>query len=387
MMKITSYVLSGVLGGLLVLGGSRVFENIDKVHNAPTFKQYSLPVNQNISKAYPADFSLAANNSLHSVVHIKAAENKDLAMQRYRNQRAGSPWDDFFGGNPFFGMGPRVRQGSGSGVIISEDGYIVTNNHVIDFADELEVTLHDGRKFSARKIGLDPKSDLAVIKVDGAHQLKPIVYGDSDKMEIGNWVLAVGNPFDLTSTVTAGIISAKGRDLGIIRAKDAIEDFIQTDAAVNPGNSGGALVDMEGKLIGINTAIATPTGTYAGYSFSIPVNLMRGIVDDLIEHGSYEKPTLGIVAYELDEEIAEEENFSVNYGVAIAELDRGGSAQMSGLLPRDVIRSVDGVPVNKVSELINQLKSRKVGDKIKVRVNRSGLDKDIVVMLRPGPTH
>ncbi len=380
-----SYVLSGLVGGLLVLGGSKVYDAREMSNSALSFQAQSVPVHQVISYANPVDFSQAANNSLHSVVHIKAAENKDLAMQRYRNQNRSSPWNDFFGGNPFFSIGPRVRQGSGSGVVISEEGFIVTNNHVIDFADELEVTLHDGRKFTARKIGLDPKSDLAVIKVDGANNLKPIAYGDSDKMQIGNWVLAVGNPFDLTSTVTAGIISAKGRDLGIIRAKDAIEDFIQTDAAVNPGNSGGALVDMQGRLIGINTAIATPTGTYAGYSFAIPVNLMKGIVDDLIEHGNYEKPNLGIVAYELDEEIAEEENFSVNYGVAIAELDRGGSAQMSGLLPRDVIRSVDGVTINRVSELIEQLKTKKVGEKINIRVNRSGLDKDIVVLLRPAP--
>ncbi len=374
-----SYLFAGMLGGALVLGGSQYLRDDSNISQVtPTYTAPVLNASGYSSSNIPFDFSVAADNSLNAVVHIKAGENRDLAMQRYQRERGRrSYFEEFFSG------GPRIKQGSGSGVIISEDGYIVTNNHVIDFADEMEVTLNDGRKFKARKIGLDPKTDLAVIKIEGATKLKPIKYGDSDKMKVGNWVLAVGNPFDLTSTVTAGIISAKGRELGIIRDDNAIEDFIQTDAAVNVGNSGGALVDLEGNLIGLNTAIATPTGTYAGYSFAIPVNLMRGIVDELIEEGAYDRPALGIVAFEVTAEVAQAENFSTDYGVAIAELDRGGSAQLSGLLPRDIIQSVDGNRIQKVPDLVDQIKGKRVGDEVKVSVNRGGQKRDIAVVLKP----
>lgn len=388
MKKILSYVLSGIIGGVLVLGGNSLL-NQSKLQQeiAPVNSYEAMPVSSDKydMAAMPFDFSEAAENSLSSVVHIKAVESYDLAAQRYRNRSNRSPFEDFFGGNPFFDFGPRVKQGSGSGVIISSDGYIVTNNHVVDFADELEVTLHDGRKFKAHKVGLDSKSDLAVIKLEGGSGLKPIVYGDSDKIKVGQWVLAVGNPFDLTSTVTAGIVSAKGRDLGIIKDKNAIEDFIQTDAAVNPGNSGGALVDMQGKLIGINTAIATPTGTYAGYSFAIPVNMMKKIVDELIENGIYYKPALGVVVYEVDKTVAAAENLDVSQGVAIAELSRGGSAQLSGLLPRDVIQDFDGKKVTTVPDLVAKINDKKVGDKVVLKINRGGEDKLVEVVLKPAP--
>lgn len=380
MKKLVSYLFAGMLGGALVLGGSQML-NKKEAEPERISDQYSAPVVQAAGYSLysmPFDFSDAAEKTLDAVVHIKAGENRDLALKRYQKERSRRSYFE-----EFFSTGPRIKQGSGSGVIISEDGYIVTNNHVIDFADEMEVTLHDGRKFKARKIGLDPKTDLAVIKIDGATKLKPIEYGDSDAMKVGNWVLAVGNPFDLTSTVTAGIISAKGRDLGIIREDNAIEDFIQTDAAVNVGNSGGALVNLEGKLIGLNTAIATPTGTYAGYSFAIPINLMKDIINELIEDGAYDRPALGIVAYEVDAEVAKAENFSTDYGVAIAELDRGGSAQLSGLLPRDIIQSINGNKIQKVPELISHIKDKKVGEEIKVGVNRGGQKRDIAVVLKP----
>lgn len=381
MKRLVSYLLAGMLGGALVLGGSQMLNKKDAEPAKAERPYYSAPVINTSgysASLMPFDFSVAAEKTLDAVVHIKAGENRDLALKRYQRERSRRSYFE-----EFFSSGPRIRQGSGSGVIISEDGYIVTNNHVIDFADEMEVTLHDGRKFNARKIGLDPKTDLAVIKIDGATKLKPIEYGDSDEMKVGNWVLAVGNPFDLTSTVTAGIISAKGRDLGIIREDNAIEDFIQTDAAVNVGNSGGALVNLDGKLIGLNTAIATPTGTYAGYSFAIPINLMKDIINELIEDGAYERPALGIVAYEVDAEVARAENFSTDYGVAIAELDRGGSAQLSGLLPRDIIQSINGNKIQKVPELISYIKDKKVGDEIKVGVNRGGQHRDIAVILKP----
>lgn len=388
MKKILSYVLSGVFGGVLVLGGNNLFKQTESQKEITSLNtSAAVPVSWSTydMMAMPFDFSEAADNSLSSVVHIKAVESYDLAAQRHKNRSSRNPFEDFFGGNPFFDYGPRVKQGSGSGVIISSDGYIVTNNHVVDFADELEVTLHDGRKFKAHKVGLDAKSDLAVIKLDGGTKLKPIVFGDSDKIKVGQWVLAVGNPFDLTSTVTAGIVSAKGRDLGIIKDKNAIEDFIQTDAAVNPGNSGGALVDMQGKLIGINTAIATPTGTYAGYSFAIPVNMMKKIVDELIENGVYYKPALGVVVYEVDKDIAAAESLDVTQGLAIAELSKGGSAQMSGLLPRDVIQDFDGNKITSVPDLVSKINDKKVGDKVVLKVNRGGEDKIVEVVLKPAP--
>lgn len=388
MKKILSYVLSGVFGGVLVLGGNNLFKQTESQKEITSLNtSAAVPVSSSTydMMAMPFDFSEAADNSLSSVVHIKAVESYDLAAQRHKNRSSRNPFEDFFGGNPFFDYGPRVKQGSGSGVIISSDGYIVTNNHVVDFADELEVTLHDGRKFKAHKVGLDAKSDLAVIKLDGGTKLKSIVFGDSDKIKVGQWVLAVGNPFDLTSTVTAGIVSAKGRDLGIIKDKNAIEDFIQTDAAVNPGNSGGALVDMQGKLIGINTAIATPTGTYAGYSFAIPVNMMKKIVDELIENGVYYKPALGVVVYEVDKDIAAAESLDVTQGLAIAELSKGGSAQMSGLLPRDVIQDFDGNKITSVPDLVSKINDKKVGDKVVLKVNRGGEDKIVEVVLKPAP--
>ena len=258
------YLIAGMFGGLIVLGGFSYLNKQDKSEI-----NYAMPVNLDkenvLSSSFPDDFVLASEKSMKVVVHIRAEESELMAQQRYQEERKNrrSPFDDFFSLEDFFGgniMRPFYQQrGSGSGVIISDDGYIVTNNHVVGFADEIKVTLHDKRQYKARKIGTDPSSDLAVIKIE-ENDLPTLKLANSDKARVGEWVLAVGNPFDyLTSTVTAGIISAKGRDIDIIKENKSIEEFIQTDAAINPGNSGGALVNSKGELVGINTAIATPT--------------------------------------------------------------------------------------------------------------------------------
>jgi Do/DeqQ family serine protease len=344
----------------------------------------------NTSNALPFDFTEAAENSMSSVVHIKAAESELLAQQRRQDQLKSNPrtpFDDFFGFDNFFGNGfrnPYPQKGSGSGVIISEDGYLVTNNHVVSFADEIIVTTYDKREFRATKIGTDPSSDLAVLKIDG-DSFRPIQFGDSDEAKVGEWVLAVGNPFDyLTSTVTAGIISAKGRDIDIIKEQKAIEEFIQTDAAINPGNSGGALVNIHGELIGINTAIATPTGAYAGYSFAIPSNLMKRIVDEIIESGSIERANLGVAGYDIDNELAKELNLTLTDGFYVDSVVDGSAAQFGGIYPGDIIIGLNDKDVEDFESLKSYLKFSKVGDEMNVIVNRQGEIKNIKVRLRKG---
>ncbi|HPN70820.1 MAG TPA: trypsin-like peptidase domain-containing protein, partial [Saprospiraceae bacterium] len=283
MKKTLSYVFSGMVGGLFCFLLVNQFPAKTTIiqESAPQSKQVSLT---NLPVVGP-DFVTAAKVSTPAVVHIYAEESTESAQDRLEKERRRNPFggdlfSEFFGGGDFFGRNYYRQSGTGSGVIISKDGYIVTNNHVVGFADNITVTTHQGKKYNGKKVGTDPSTDLAVIKIEG--DFTPAVFGDSDKLNVGEWVLAVGNPFDyLTSTVTAGIVSAKGRSLDIIKDEKAIEEFIQTDAAINPGNSGGALVDVNGKLIGINTAIATPTGVFAGYSFAIPSNLVKPIIDKI----------------------------------------------------------------------------------------------------------
>jgi S1-C subfamily serine protease len=265
-------------------------------------------------------------------------------------------------------------------VIISEDGYIVTNNHVVEFADQFEVTLHDDRKFKATMIGSDPRTDLAVLKID-SRDLPFLRFGNSGEVNVGEWVLAVGNPFDLTSTVTAGIVSAKGRNK-IIRRNDAIEDFIQTDAVVNPGNSGGALVDTKGSLVGINTAIATATGYYAGYSFAIPAEIVRPVVDNIIEYGG-PRGRLGVyVASIADYEAHEEVDLGVEQGLVITKVEEGGAAQYAGMLPNDIILEVDGVAITDSEILVELVNKHHIGDEILVVLSRKGKIQEVVVRLK-----
>ncbi|HOY17911.1 MAG TPA: trypsin-like peptidase domain-containing protein [Haliscomenobacter sp.] len=365
-------VFSGILGGVITLTGSHFLNQ----GNAETLKvepvTYARSANlPSWSSNVPFDFVQAAQKATPSVVNITAK----IARTTRSSQ------DDFF----FFPFGGRggggPAEGSGSGVIYSENGYIITNNHVVEGANELEVTLSDNRKYKATLIGADKKTDLAVIKID-ATGLSPAEMGNSDAVRIGEWALAVGNPFDLTSTVTAGIISAKGRNIDLLGKGAAIEAFIQTDAAVNPGNSGGALVDAEGRLIGINTAIATRTGSFQGYSFAIPVNLARRVVDDIINFGDYKRPYLGVTILELDSDLAKELSVDASQGVVIDELVEGGSAQYAGLQVKDVIVGIDGREVKSVPELQEVIGRAKVGDTVNLKVLRKSKSIIVPVKLR-----
>ncbi len=315
------------------------------------------------------DFRLAAQRTMPAVVHIKS-------NQTINRRRSSSIWDQF--------VGPRGQNGSrtvstGSGVIISADGYIVTNNHVIENADELEVTLFDNRSYTAKVIGTYPITDLGLIKIEGL-DLPFVELANSDEATVGEWVLAVGNPFNLSSTATAGIVSAIGRDLNIIQGRrdlgeSAIESFIQTDAAVNPGNSGGALVNLEGKLLGINTAIASPTGTYAGYAFAVPANIVRKVVEDLMEFGQVQRGYVGITDMQnLNAMIAKEFNVDITEGVLIREMpgsDLSGAAK-AGIRAGDIIVKVDGINVKNEAKLLELIARNRPGDVVTVTVFRKG---------------
>ncbi len=385
MKNLISLIAAGVVGGMIALGGAYVMTpqqpTIDANKNEFAL-QTTNRVNAKVgtSSVAPFDFTAPARKAMPVVVHIKAAESEELAKQRRQKERGNDPFFDFFGGNPF---GGGIKQGSGSGVIISNDGYIVTNNHVVEYADEVEVTLFDNRQFKAKVVGTDKTTDMAVLKIE-AKDLPTMPYANSDNAEVGEWVLAVGNPFDLTSTVTAGIISAKGRDIDLIEGNTSIEAFIQTDAAVNPGNSGGALVNDKGELLGINTAIATQTGSFSGYSFAIPVNIVRKIVGDIIEYGSYQRAFLGIEINDMDSDLAEELGLNITKGVFIKNVIDGGAAQYAGMLPNDVITQVDTKKIDTVSELQEVIGRSKIGETVNVTVRRKGKVKNIPVILKRG---
>ena len=336
----------------------------------------------------PFNFVEAAEKVTPAVVHITAEQSSALASQE-RNRSGRSPFgdlfgfdmDDFFGGGGQF-FGP--QNGTGSGVIISDDGYIVTNNHVVSRADVIKVSLPDQREFVATKIGTDPSTDLAVLKIE-ANNLTSVEFADSDQVKVGEWVAAVGNPFSyLKSTVTAGIVSAKGRDIDIIKGEKTIEEFIQTDAAINPGNSGGALVNTEGDLIGINTAIATPTGVFAGYSFAIPANLVKKIVKEIKENGNIQRARLGIMGETVDAKIKAERDLDRDKGFFVAKLEPGSAAQMSGVLPRDIIVSANGKAIDNYEDLVEVMEFAKVGDVINLKLYRKNKLKEIAVKLRKG---
>ncbi len=312
------------------------------------------------------DFTVAAEKSLNSVVHI-------ITYSKGRQSNVVT-LEDLFGS--FFGQ-PRRRQqninprpvGSGSGVILDNLGYIVTNNHVVHGADRVTVTLNDKREFEAQIIGLDPSTDLALLKIE-ADNLSPIEIGNSDDLKVGEWVLAVGNPFNLTSTVTAGIVSAKGRNINILSGDMKIESFIQTDAAVNPGNSGGALVNLNGELVGINSAIASQTGSFAGYAFAIPVSIMTKIVSDLKEFGTVQRALLGIVITDITDEFAKANNVNRLDGVYVVEVGEKGGAKEAGMQNGDVIIAVDNASVKSVAEIQDRLTRFSPGDEVKVTVDR-----------------
>lgn len=341
------------------------------------------------------DFTEPAAAALPTVVHIKTKTNaKQVSNNLPKNQRPKNPFSDFFGDDmleEFFGNRrgyvPEQRA-SGSGVIISADGYIVTNNHVVENADELDVTLSNKKSYKAKVIGTDPAYDLAVIKID-ASGLPFLLYGNSDDVKIGQWVLALGYPLNLETTVTAGIVSAKARSLGLnkgTKTNSPVESFIQTDAAVNQGNSGGALINTSGILIGINSAIASPTGYYSGYSYAIPVNIVKKVVDDLIKYGNVQRGYLGVATantYDISEEARQKIN--LNYkgdGLVITEVSANSGAADAGLKKGDIIKSVNGISVTLPSELQELVTRYKPSDKINIVVSRNGADKTVTATLK-----
>lgn len=321
------------------------------------------------------NFVTASAVATPAVVHIKTKANPNSTS---RNQ-APDPFRDFFGQEFFGPRGPQM--GSGSGVILSADGFIVTNNHVINGADEIEVVLNDKRSFNATIIGTDPSTDIALIKIQ-AEALPFLTFGNSDNLQVGEWVLAVGNPFNLTSTVTAGIVSAKGRNINILGGGNSIEAFIQTDAAVNPGNSGGALVNVKGELIGINTAIATNTGSYQGYSFAVPANIASKVVEDLRNYGTVQRAYLGIQIQDVDAALAGKEELSVNYGAYVADFLPNSAAEAAGVKKGDVVISIEGVVVRSTPQLMEVVSRKRPGEKVKIVVDRKGKQQEYMVTLR-----
>jgi serine protease Do len=378
MKKALSTLGIAFLGGLIALATthymftkSGTFEQITKPSTQQTF--HFTGQKTTTSPGGFLDFTLAAEKSLSAVVHIRTTAEQV-------NNLAYDPFAEWFFGPQKRGQN-FIMQGSGSGVIISDDGYIVTNNHVIAGADKIEVTLNDKRTYVAEVIGTDVSTDIALLKIS-EKDLPVLIYGNSDEVKIGEWVLAVGNPFNLNSTVTAGIISAKGRNNILDNSKRPIESFIQTDAAVNPGNSGGALVNTEGALIGINTAIASNNGAYQGYSFAIPVNIVKKIISDLVEFGAVQRAYMGVSIQDIDAKFANEKNISRLKGVYVSGLNEGGSAQDAGMKAGDVITKVQEVSVASVSELQEQLSRYRPGDKINVNVVRNNKDLSLAVTLK-----
>ncbi len=320
------------------------------------------------------DFTDAAAKTMSAVVHIRSKSNPVAGGGR------GMADDDFY--EYFFGGRGGVQEGIGSGVIIRKDGYIVTNNHVVKDAGTLEVTLYDKRKFKAVVVGTDPTTDLAVIKIDMKEDLPVLDLADSDEARVGEWVLAVGNPLNLSSTVTAGIVSAKGRNIHLLDKQGAIESFIQTDAAVNPGNSGGALVDVNGKLLGINVAIASQTGRYEGYAFAIPANLVKKVVEDIIEVGSPQRGFLGVGIQDMDSDLAKEIGTSITNGAYIEKVTPGGGAEAAGIKPGDIIVGVNGKTIESSAALQEIVGRGYPGDSYAVTVDRKGVKKEINVKLK-----
>ncbi len=361
MKKILELTVVAFLGGTIAIGGYKMF--VEKSYQEVVKKTTSsmpqmvktnyTPAMRTLSSYAPTNFTEAAEKTIHAVVHVK-----NTAVREIHN-----PYDFFFGGG---GTRKQEQIGTGSGVIISSDGYIVTNNHVIEGATDLQITLNNQKKYKATLIGTSKENDIAVLKIDADKELPYIPFGDSNNAKIGEWVLAVGNPYNLNSTVTAGIVSAKGRDLG---GNGSIDAFIQTDAAVNPGNSGGALVNTRGELIGINTAITSRTGSYIGYSFAVPSNIAKKIIDDLLEYGNVQEALIGIT-------FTEEED-----GVKIKTVSEGGGAEKAGLKEGDIIKRVNNVEILKFSHLKGQLSAKRPGDKLVVIITRNGKELKKTVVL------
>ncbi|MBX2827586.1 MAG: trypsin-like peptidase domain-containing protein [Flavobacteriaceae bacterium] len=358
-----------LVAGAITLGGYKLF--VEESPQLVVTQQEETPslipttFNPNTGTNEPIDFTEAAEKTVHAVVHVKnTTMSKGPTSMR----------DFFFGGGS-----SRPMIGTGSGVIISPDGYIITNNHVIDNANELEVTLNNNKSFTAELIGADPKTDIALIKIEPDETLPFVPFADSNNVQIGEWVLAVGNPFNLTSTVTAGIVSAKARDLNEFDRQS--QSFIQTDAAVNRGNSGGALVNTQGQLIGINTAITSETGSFVGYSFAVPSNTARKIVEDIMEYGNVQRGILGIQGSGLNSTQAQRFGIDETEGVYVAAIEEGSGADKGGIREGDIIKKIDGYKISKFSDLTGYLGAKRPNDVVDVTVLRNGAQRTIPVTL------
>ncbi|MEA1786317.1 trypsin-like peptidase domain-containing protein [Arenibacter sp. GZD96] len=373
MKKIGSLLMVSIFAGVVTLGAYKVFfekTNIQVVANdspASFITTSYTPTSAKGSGINEVDFTIAAQNTVNAVVHVK---NVTL------NQAPQSLMEFFYGS----GGSQQPQVGKGSGVIISSDGYIVTNNHVIANSNKLQVTLNNNKNYDAELIGTDPNSDIALLKINAEDKLPYLAFGDSDNTKIGQWVLAVGNPFDLTSTVTAGIISAKARDLG------GNQSFIQTDAAVNPGNSGGALVNTNGDLIGINTAITSQTGSYVGYSFAVPSNIAKKVVEDIMEYGNVQTGMLGILSPPMNSPYAIENGLNEIEGVFIGEVEEDSGAYDADLKSGDIIKKVDNVAVRKFADLTGYIATKRPKDQIEVTIDRNGEQFTVPVTLKERQT-
>ena len=378
MKQLFKFLLVGIVGGVVSLGIYNMYMPSNSNANgtdgdSPKF-QFT---NYTSSPSVPLeslDFVTAAKKTVDAVVHVKTT----FQAQKYYN-----PWSQIFGGEKYFS---EQQKASGSGVIISGDGYIVTNNHVIDNAADIQVTTNDNRTYTAKLIGADPGTDMALLKID-EKDLPAITLGNSDDLQIGEWVLAVGNPFNLTSTVTAGIVSAKARNINIMHYDPTdqvfpLESFIQTDAAVNPGNSGGALVNGRGELVGINTAIASTTGAYSGYSFAVPVSIVKKVTADLLEYGAVQRAYIGVNISNIDEKLLDDKDLSTTSGAYVRGLLDGGAAQDAGIKEGDIITGVEDRPVKNVTQLQEQIGKYRPGDKVKLSLLRQNKSEDVNVTLR-----
>ena len=367
------------VGAYAILSGDNkeMHENYFGFNNGEQNNNVCL-VNTSNSSVYAPDFTAIAENSLNAVVSIRVSSTEKTNRQIQQFQ---DPFFEFFFGDRFKGQQqPQMKIGTGSGVIISNDGYIITNNHVVANGDKYEVTLNDKRMFNAKLIGTDPSTDIALLKIEG-EDFPILSFGNSDLLKVGEWVLAVGNPMGLNSTVTAGIVSAKGRTIGTGKSM-SIESYIQTDAAVNPGNSGGALVNTNGELIGINTLIVSETGSYIGYSFAVPSNIAIKIVNDLKEYGTVQRALLGVTIIEMNADFANERGIDFINGVYIESVSDRSSAKEAGLEKGDIITGIDGINITSSSKLQELISLHHPGDKIIVTISRNGKIKDIEVVLK-----
>ena len=373
MKKILTLVLVSALGGIFTLGAYKLFLEETKpiLVATETVNPAFLPTNNTnaVLKAEDSpDFTLAAENTVNAVVHVKNLAQSAVQLT----------FEDLF----FEKRSQSPQIGSGSGVIINTDGYIITNNHVIKNAQEISVTMNNNKTYIAEIIGSDPKTDIALLKIDADEELPFVTFADSDNAKIGEWVLAVGNPFNLTSTVTAGIISAKARDL----SGTSKQSFIQTDAAVNPGNSGGALVNTNGELVGINTAISSQTGSYVGYSFAVPSNIARKVIEDILEYGNVQNGILGIQGGALNSLVAEKIGVTDTEGIYIDSVVEDSGAEKAGIIKGDIIKGIDNIKISKFSDLTGHLNSKRPNDIVNLSVLRDGKTKTIPVTLAKNET-